>query len=287
LFGSVLNASHTISPRYKGIRLRNESVLLFALDVQTGEVLWKYEPRHSLRNNAIAVAGGRVYLIDRPLALADRITEPEPNGKHRPLLAEGEHAGGILAALDARSGAVLWKNDKQIWGTQLAVDEGAEVLLMCYQGVKHSFFKLPSETGGRLAAFAAQSGRPLWDRKAVYKTRPLINRGVIYAEGGAWKLKTGEEVPWEFRRSYGCGQIAASRHMLLFRSATLGYLDLSREVGTENFGGVRPSCWFNAIPAGGRVLVPDGSAKCACSYQMRAWLALQPSGGDQMEQASD
>jgi hypothetical protein len=117
----------------------------------------------------------------------------------------------------------------------------------------------------------------LWDREAEYKTRPVINGDVIYAEGGAWGLESGEQVPWKFRRSYGCGQIAASRHLMLFRSATLGYLDLSRDVGTENFGGIRPSCWFNAIPAGGLVLVPDGSSKCACSYQMRAWLALQPS----------
>jgi hypothetical protein len=104
----------------------------------------------------------------------------------------------------------------------------------------------------------------------------VINEDVIYAEGGAWNLKSGESVPWKFERSYGCGQITASRHLMLFRSATLGYLDLTRDAGTENFGGIRPSCWFNAIPAGGLVLVPDGSSKCACSYQMRAWLALQP-----------
>ena len=73
-----------------------------------------------------------------------------------------------------------------------------------------------------------------------------------------------------------CGTVAASRTMLLFRSGTLGYLDLNRTAGTENFGGIRPGCWFNAIPAGGLVLVPDGSSNCACSYQMHAWLALQP-----------
>jgi hypothetical protein len=62
---------------------------------------------------------------------------------------------------------------------------------------------------------------------------------------------------------------------LLFRSATLGYLDMTRDAGTENFGGTRPGCWFNAIAVGGLVLVPDGLSKCACSYQMRSWLALQ------------
>ncbi len=277
LYGSVLNDEHKVSPRYADIRLRTESVLFFAMDANTGEVLWEYSPQHSIRNNAIAIAGDRVFLIDRPLAIQDRITQPQPNGKHRPVLKPGEYTGGTLLGIDAHDGHIVWRNDEQIWGTQLAVSSRAGVLLMYYQGVKHDFFRLPSETGGRMAAFATDSGTPLWNRVAEYKTRPIINGDVIYAEGGAWSLETGEEVPWKFRRSYGCGQIAASRYLMVFRSATLGYWDLSRDVGVENFGGVRTGCWFNAIPAGGLVLVPDASAKCACSYQMHAWLALQPS----------
>ena len=278
LIGTVLNDAHRVSPRYADIRMRNESTLLFALDADTGQVRWTYKPRHSIRNNAIAIAGGRLYLIDRPLSAVDRIDEPKRNGKHRPTLAAGDQAGGKLIALNLADKTIVWEVDEDIWGTQLAVSESAGILLMYYQGVKHTFFKLPTEVGNRMAAFSTVTGKRLWDRPAVYKTRPLINGGVIYAEGGAWDLKTGADVPWEFRRSYGCGQIAAGRNLMLFRSATLGYLDLSRNAGTENFGGIRPSCWFNAIPAGGMVLVPDGSSKCACSYQMRAWLALQPEG---------
>jgi outer membrane protein assembly factor BamB len=191
-------------------------------------------------------------------------------------LKPGDQPGGTLMALDARTGAALWKTDDDVFGTQLAVSSKQGAVVMFYQAVKHKFFKLPSEVGGRLAAFNTADGRRLWDHEAIYKTRPIFNDETIYAEGGAWKIKTGEEVTWHFERSYGCGQIAASRHLMLFRSATLGYLDLSRDAGTENWGGIRPSCWFNAIPAGGMVLVPDGSAKCACSYQMQAWLALQP-----------
>lgn len=275
VFGSVLNDEHTVSPRYGDIRLRTESVLFFVLDADTGEVRWTYKPEGSLRSNAIAIAEGRIYLIDRPLAPADRIDNPVRNGKHRPALSPGEQPGGTLIAMDAQSGAVAWKNYDNIWGTQLAVSTSQKKLLMTYQAVKHNFFKLPSEVGGRLAAFSTDTGRRAWDNEAVYKTRPIINGNSIYAEGGAWNLDSGEPIPWDFRRSYGCGQIAGSRHLMLFRSATLGYLDLSREAGTENFGGIRPSCWFNAIPAGGLVLVPDGSSKCACSYQMQAWLALQ------------
>ncbi len=275
LIGSVLNAEHTVSPRYANIGLRTESVLLFAVDARTGKLLWKYEPKHSIRNNAVAVAGGRVYLIDRPLALADRITNPKPNGKPREPLKPGEHPGGVLVALDAATGKVLWRQPDDIFGTQLAVARQQGVLLMYYQAVKHKFFRLPSEIGGRMAAFDTSSGKRLWDIEAEYKTRPLINGQTIYAEGGAWELLTGRQVPWHFERSYGCGQIAGSRNLMLFRSATLGYRDPKHDAPVENFGGIRPSCWFNAIAAGGLVLVPDGSSKCACSYQTRAWLALQ------------
>ncbi|MCP4261639.1 MAG: PQQ-binding-like beta-propeller repeat protein [Planctomycetes bacterium] len=275
LFGSVLNDEHTISPRYEGIRLRNESVMLFAMDAETGQLKWRYEPKHSIRNNTIAITGGRLYLIDRPIALADRITDPKPNKKHRPVLKPDEHPYGTLIALDTSTGSIIWKNEHDIFGTQVAVSDKHGVLLMYYQAVKHSFFKLPSEIGGRMAAFDVKTGKCLWDNKVEHKSRPIINEDIIYAEGGAWKLKTGESVPWNFKRSYGCGQIAGSTHMLVFRSATLGYLDLTRNAGTENFGSIRPNCWFNAIVAGGMVLVPDGSSKCACSYQMRSWVALQ------------
>jgi len=275
LFGSVLNHEHTNSPRYRGIRLRNESVLLFVLDAATGGMKWKYEPKHSIRNNTIAISGNRICLIDRTIALADRITKPKPGGKPRPLLKPGEHPGGTLIAMDARTGDIMWQDDDDVFGTQVAVSGKHGVLLMYYQAVKHGFFKLPSEIGGRMAAFDVKTGTRLWDKKVSHKTRPLINDDVIYAEGGAWSLKTGESIPWNLKRSYGCGQITGSTHMFLFRSATLGYLDMTRDAGTENFGGMRPSCWFNAIPAGGLVFVPDGSSKCACSYQMRSWLALR------------
>ena len=275
IFGSVLNGAHTVSPRYDKIRLRTESMQFFSMDADTGQLKWQYKPEHSIRNNTIAIADGYVYLIDRPLAPADCITDPPPNGKHRPLLKPGEHPGGTLIAMAADTGTVLWKSTSDIFGTQIAVSEEHGVLLMYYQGVKHSFFKLPSEIGGRMAAFDAKTGSRMWDIRVEHRTRPLINDEVIYAEGGAWNLKTGESIPWKFERSYGCGQIAASTNLMLFRSATLGYLDLTRDAGTENFGGIRPSCWFSAIPAGGMVLVPDGSSKCACSYQTRAWLGLQ------------
>lgn len=275
LFGSVENEAHKVSVAYQLTSLRTESVALFAMNPATGAVKWKFEPKGSIRHNSIAIAGERVYLIDRPVIEADRVENPKRTNRSAPKLTHSDVPGGTLFALATATGKVLWKNAEEIWGTQLAVSAKHNVLLMNYKAVRHNFFELPSEVGGRLAGFDIATGKRLWDQDAKYQTRPLINDATIYAQGGAWDLKTGSPVAWDFQRSYGCGQISASKNLMLFRSATLGYVDLTRDAGTENYGGIRPSCWINAIPASGLVLVPDGSSKCHCSYQMKAWFALQ------------
>jgi outer membrane protein assembly factor BamB len=275
IFGTVLNQEHAISPRYKTVNLRNESVLFFVMDANTGKLKWKYQPEKSIRNNAIAISGDHVYLIDRKIPLKDRISNPRRNGKPRALMKEGEHESGTLISFEKTTGNILWKKNEDIFGTQLSVSEEHGVLLMHYQGVPHTFFKLPSEVGGRIAGFDIHDGYQLWDQKANYKTRPMIIGKTVYSQGGAWDLKNGKTVPFDFKRSYGCGQITASKHLMLFRSATLGYREVGEKAELSNFGGIRVGCWFNAIPAGGMVLVPDGTSECRCSYQMKAWLALQ------------
>lgn len=139
-------------------------------------------------------------------------------------------------------------------------------------------FALESEQSGSLATFAVETGEERWRQQAKYDSRPMINDRTIYSQGGAWDLLTGYPLPFEFKRSYGCGVLAGARNTMVFRSATLGYFDFERQGKVENFGGVRPGCWINAIPAGGLVLVPDASAGCVCSYLNQSWFALEPDG---------
>ncbi len=82
----------------------------------------------------------------------------------------------------------------------------------------------------------------------------------------------------EFTKGYGCGAVSAGPNLLMFRSATLGYVDLGGTRRTENYGGIRPGCWVNAIPAGGLVLLADAASGCTCSYLNQATVALQPAG---------
>jgi outer membrane protein assembly factor BamB len=280
LFGSAVDEEHIVRHAWRPAdremqQLFIESKFLFAMDAQTGEVKWRYDAENSIRHNAIAIGDGRVFLIDRPPAVQDRLDRAAARRGQETPEPQGEHPTGKLVALDAATGGTVWTSADDIFGTMLAFSEKFDMLLLSYQSTR---FKLPSEVGGRLAVFRASEGYRVWDRQAKYITRPLINDRTIYAQGGAWDLLEGEPVAFDFKRSYGCGQLAASKNLLLFRSATLGYVDLGGEAETEDFGGIRPGCWINAIPAGGMVLVPDASAGCSCSYQNRAWVALQGSG---------
>jgi outer membrane protein assembly factor BamB len=268
LYGSSANEEHVVTYRYVNrggdmTKQLTESHMLFALDPSTGEHLWRYEANDSLRHNSIAIAGGTLFLIDRPLAQFDRVKKPKTKN----------HPTGKLVALDGRTGAILWENHHDIYGTMLAVSESSGVVLMSYQPTR---FRLDSEVGGRMAAFRTDNGQQLWDIQANYSSRPTLNGQTVYTQGGAWDLLTGEPVPFAFKRSYGCGILASARNMLLFRSATLGYYDLTGTKKMENYGGIRPGCWINTLPVGGIVLLPDASSGCRCSYLNKAWIALEP-----------
>jgi len=272
LFGSLTNTRHVVKESWRSFlgkldmsELLTESRMLFALDAASGQLKWTFTPRHSIRHNAIAIGLGRVYLIDRPIASADTPTPVQ--GKTAP-----QHDGGRLLCLDADSGELLWSVDEDIFGTLLVLSESHHVLWMGYQSTR---FKLDSEKGGRMAGFAADTGRRLWDVEGNYISRPVVIDRAIYAEPGKWDLLTGDAMPFEFKRSYGCGILAGSQQLLVYRSATLGYYDLLGAGKTENYGGIRPGCWINAIPAGGLVLLADAASWCTCSYLNQATIALQ------------
>lgn len=271
LYGTVAIDEHIVTYRFRATtgdmtKQLTESHSLFAMDAETGDLLWTYKAADSIRHNAIAIGNGKVFLIDRPMAMFDREKRPQTK----------EHPPGKLLALDAKSGKKVWAEDADIYGTLLAASEEHGVLLMSYQPTR---FRLDSEFGGRMSTIKTEDGQKLWDIKADFESRPMIHDDTIYAQGGAWNLLSGEPGSFNFKRSYGCGILAASKNMMLFRSATLGYFDIRRNDGVDNYGGIRPGCWVNALPAGGLVLLPDATAGCRCSYLNKAWIALTPPEG--------
>ncbi|MBW7995125.1 MAG: PQQ-binding-like beta-propeller repeat protein [Candidatus Glassbacteria bacterium] len=281
LYGSVANTDHVLEYSYRESdmnKLFSESKRFFALEASTGERLWSFTPEHSIRHNAIAIGGGAVYLIDRPLAVSDAVVR-NPHRAGRTLTQSDLHPEGTLLALDARTGSELWRSQEKVFGTLLVLSSERDVLLMSYQDTR---FKQDSEFGGKMRAFRASCGVRLWDvgiekKKGYnYSSRPLVIGNTVYLEPGAWELETGMRLDFSMARSYACGIITGCPEMLVFRSATMGYLDLTRGGSTENYGGIRPGCWINALPVGGLVLMPDATARCDCSYLIKANIALAP-----------
>ncbi len=277
LLGTLADTDHVVGWRWHAGDMSTqftESRLVFALDASTGRQRWQYVPQHRVRNNSIAIGNDRVYLIDRPLAEFDRLTPTAAKRRGKPAPPQPT---GTLVALNLTDGSTSWKQD-DVFGTTLAFSQPHDVLVMSYQDTR---YKLESEIGGQLAAFRASDGKKLWQRdKEPYRSRLIVNDRTIYAEPGAWDLLTGDRKDFQFSRSYGCGTLAGSTNLLLYRSATLGYTDLTGDQGTENYGGIRPGCWINAVPAGGLVLMPDATDGCTCSYLIKSSVALMPAVSD-------
>lgn len=276
LFGSTSDESHVVRHAYLRAddhmqKQFSESTSLFAIDIESGELLWQYEAQNSIRHNAITISGNRVFLIDRVVATDDLLDNAPARRGEKPKQPPAGHAPGELIALDLKTGQHAWRTDQDVFGTTLAYSADRDILLMFYQPTA---FRLPSEVGGRIAALQAASGDKLWETKVAYNTRPLINGDTIIAHPVALDLVSGDAKSMAVPRSYGCGQVTGSQNLLMFRSGTFGYYDFTREAGTENYGGLRPGCWINALPVGGLVLLPDATAGCVCSYQNRSWMAL-------------
>lgn len=290
LIGSVANPNHFVQNKAGNNRLGSdaaelkfsESDGLFGCDPGTGEIFWRYLPEHSIRNNSIAIGGGSVYVIDRPIANFDRYDLPVAQGAY--------HPPGELIRLDIHDGSVLRRTPREVLGTTLALDTSCNVLMVSYQPGATWGDGAPSDQDSerRIWAYDAESLRINWTKSIDYSEKPVLVDGYAVIGGGSFKgrktgakidLRTGGVTPLNLVRHYGCGAMAAGKNLFMFRSNTIGYYDLKDdEAGVRHFGGIRPGCWINMIPAGGLVLAPDGSSGCTCSYQVgRTWIAFQGS----------
>jgi len=285
LFGTIVNDEHITKWGYLESDMSNlysESKAIFALDAMSGELKWMYEAKNSIRHNAIAIGNGRVYIIDRSIYKDDHLFSG--NGRGRGVQKkEITHRGGKLLAFNADSGKTIASVSRNIDGTLLALAKDENILIMTQQ---YTRFKLPSDVGGEMTGFDATSLKRLWDTKTGigagsgygYSSRPMINTGTIYFEPHAFDVKTGTKLDFAMSRTYNCGIMTSARHLMMFRSGTMAYLDLDNpDAVTEDYGGIRPGCWINTIAAGGVVLMPDATARCNCSYLIKATIALKPS----------
>jgi len=283
LIGTVGNEKHVMqhNPYAKHseglLKQYSEGKKLFVIDTKTKKLTWEFTPKHSIRHNTITIGKKEVYIIDRPIFLKDRHKKFR---KGLTVTKDTVHEKGIILAFNRYNGNKLWENKKNIYGTVLSLSEEHETLMMTYMGQKwappsekHYYNRGPHT---HLAAFNTKDGKRRWDIKSPYQTHIIINGDTAYSDMHNWKIKTGETTQLKFKRGFGCGLLSASKHLMLWRSGTLAYHNFGKGKGIQYFGGMRPGCWINVIPAGGIVLAPNGSTGCSCSFLNETWFALEP-----------
>ncbi len=254
------------------------SKTLVVMDRYKGKVLWSRQAEASFRHNAIVAGAGKVFCIDRMT-----------DSKRAQLKRRGRTASGAstLYALDARTGKVVWQDERDVLGTWLGYAAEHDILL---QSGRHSRDTVADEPPKGMIAYRGKDGSVLWDKPIEHGGPCMLHHDTVYTnavstEGSAVNLLTGElktrkhpltgeEIPWRYHRMYGCNFVIGSEHLLTFRSGAAGYYDLANDGGTGNLGGFRSGCTSNLIAADGVLNAPDYTRTCTCSYQNQTSLAL-------------
>lgn len=276
--------------------------MVFALDPETGKVRWTYEGRQ-IANLTVSVGGGKVFLAEHIVSEQRR---QEALAERRRLIGDGTYAETdamkeaqpyapsdvrLAVALDAKTGEKLWEKPVDFTGCcgdAMGSAYSDDVLLFfgCVGNHDAWRFRENQLAFRRIVAMSASSGAVLWSRPMNYRTRPVVIEDRIIIEPRACDLRTGQiltrvdpitgkKVPWEFLRpGHTCAASSASAGALFYRSHSTAIYDLARDAGVAIFGGIRPGCWINMIPAGGLVLVPEASVGCTCSFPLRCSYAL-------------
>lgn len=280
---------------------------IFAINAKTGKCIWTHGAKN-LMTVTISIGDGGLFYVDRTVTPAQE-AEAMKAVPERPKPAKSDDAKRpdvrLVVRLSAKTGKVDWAKPLFVGDSIPKITYGAGDITMMYsKGVVliagqpwngHFWREFFAGKFSRRSLFAyeSKSGKMLWSGNKGYRSRPLIVGDRIIAEPWAHDLKTGTEITrnhpiteatgrWQFARpGHHCGNIAASPHMLFFRSGTTGYYDIESDSGTVHFGGQRPGCWINCIPANGLVMMPEASSGCVCPdpVQCTTVFVPRPAGG--------
>ena len=276
--------------------------MVFAQDSEAGKVLWTYEGRQ-IASLTLSVGDEKVFLAE---SLTTGAEHEQALSERRHLIADGTYVETEamkqadpytpsdvrrVVALNAKTGEKLWDRVVDLTGCcgdamGSAYQDDVLLFFGCVGNHDAWRFRENQLAFRRIVALSASTGEVLWSRPMNYRTRPVVIENRIIIEPRACDVRTGEiltrtdpitgrKVPWEFLRpGHTCAVTSASANTLFYRSHSTAIYDLERDAGVALFGGIRPGCWINMIPAGGLVLVPEASVGCTCSFPLRCSYAL-------------
>jgi len=276
--------------------------MVFALDSETGKTRWSHLGRR-IANQTMSLGDGKVFFADSGISeeLKKRALDERRTFIQDGTYQETEQMRGakeyepsdvrLVTALDTQTGKKLWERPIDFTGCcgdamGSAYQDDVLLFFGCVGNHDAYRFRERQLEYRRIVALSASTGKLLWSRPLNYRTRPVIMSDRVIIEPRACDLHTGaiqmrtdpitgKQTPWEFLRpGHTCAITSASASTLFYRSSSTAVYDLDRDAGVAMFGGIRPGCWINMIPASGVVLVPEATAGCTCSFPLRCSFAL-------------
>ncbi len=249
---------------------RPRQVDLVALDESTGEPLWRFSHRGIHPSHAAAalpidsdrvawVAGDTVHLLDAHSGDAMWSHRIEEGGTPFALTANRDllyvFGGGMLTALDTRSGEEAWQQ-----ALPVDIEQGGRPTLAI--AGRHLF--ISSERGGQLAAFDTSARRVLWLRPVDGGRHLLAHSDAVYVRGGdgvrAFDGATGD--PTWARPATGCGPMTLHHGRLCYADTAdqgrLVAVDPTTGVETWHIAGVRSCDGFIYAEGVGYIKTQDG-----------------------------
>jgi outer membrane protein assembly factor BamB len=281
------------------------SDVVFAMDPGSGELQWKHQGRR-IAHITISKGLGNIFFVENAVSQAVKVRAGRETQRQ---ISEGKYVESpefavrtalrdyrTVLALDQETGKIKWSNTLDFTGC------GGDTLASAYQnGVLLFFSSMGShdwwrhDSGAlrwkRITALDAETGEVLWSHPNNYRTRPVIVGDRVFIEPRVCDLHTGsiltrkhpisgQAVPYEYLRpGHTCAVSSASASMLFYRSSVAAITDFEKDDGLTLFGGIRPGCWINMIPACGVLLFPEASAGCTCSFPLRGTVVLKHKPG--------
>ena len=242
--------------------------------------LWTYKKAgHSIVNSTITIADDKVFFVETALE----------SGSHT--LPVVKNNSPKLVALNIADQTPVWDEKEVTIPLQNVIYLGYANDALYFTGctlekeknskAQYHFQKLNAKTGeliwekknaaqGQGASHNEIVANPIILKEAIWCIPPSAKTTKISTKDGS---TSGVPVGG---RGKGCSLVAASNHISVYRSNKIGVTDFEKETNTAISLVNRPSCFLNLIPAGGMVLMPEGSLGCVCGFPYQGSMVLAP-----------
>lgn len=280
-FASFGFGNETVGQIEGDFKLKALSHGLFSLHRRSGHLLWRYQ-RGLIINSAIAIGPDHIYFIES--RNAELLANPQGRISAHQFCAKDT----FLVALDRKTGGLAW--DKPF-----RFPYEHQVFLSCAAGkvIVTGSRNTRKQVVYDLYAFASATGRRLWH---TITPTPAPSGGV---HGEQWQhpaiigqqiyltprdtstlytydLHTGAQSESQRPKWGGCGTISASTSHIFYRNANPEMQNLQANEQIKITNSTRVGCWINILPAGGMVLIPEGSSGCTCAYSLQTSMGFIP-----------